>query len=406
MRVWHFSEQAYPQAWEADPVSLRVTLPNSHFDPKFGGKLLNRYLDDWAYCDEIGTGIMVNEHHSTATCLSSSCLLQMAILARETKKIPLLCLGVPLANRLDPVRVAEELSYIDCISDGRLEMGFVRGIQYENSAVNASPVNQAERLWEAHDLIVKAMSTHDGPFNWEGEFFHQRQVNIWPRPIQAPHPPVWVTTGSVGSVDKIAEKNATIALVNSGLRAKRLFARYRERIAELGRPRPPLNKFAYMSLVAVADTQEKAFERLHAIRGYLRTTPIVNPGLANPPGYVSPEINAEVLADPFKGQIGIIDRDSKPIDSRTCSHEALIDAGAAFAGTPDQVFEQIKRFHNDVGGLGNFIMMGQGGFLNHEETKENLRMFAKEVTPRLQDLKEPQDAEFERLERRREAAAG
>ena len=47
-------------------------------------------------------------------------------------------------------------------------MGFVRGIQYEISAVNSKPVNMMDRLWEAHDLIIKAMTTHDGPFNWEG----------------------------------------------------------------------------------------------------------------------------------------------------------------------------------------------------------------------------------------------
>ena len=50
-----------------------------------------------------------------------------------------------------------------------------------------------ERFWEAHDLILKAMTTHDGPFNWEGEHFHYRQVNVWPRPYQQPHPPVWLT---------------------------------------------------------------------------------------------------------------------------------------------------------------------------------------------------------------------
>jgi hypothetical protein len=49
------------------------------------------------------------------------------------------------------------------------------------------------RYWEAHDLILKAMSTTDGPFSWEGEFFHYRNVNIWPRPYQQPTPPVWMT---------------------------------------------------------------------------------------------------------------------------------------------------------------------------------------------------------------------
>src|SRR5690606_11677029 len=125
---------------------------------------------------------------------------------------------------------------------------------------------------------------------------------IWPRPIQQPHPPVWSSTGSPSSVDKIAEKNATVAVMNSGLRAKALFARYREKFAELGRPRPGLEKFAYMSLVAVADTQAEAFRRLDKIRGYLRTTTIVGKGLSNPPGYVAAAMNADLLANPEKGE--------------------------------------------------------------------------------------------------------
>jgi hypothetical protein len=94
------------------------------------------------------------------------------------------------------------------------------------------------------------------------------------------------------------------------------------------------------------------------------------------------------------------------VNLRTAPHEALIDAGAAFAGTPDQVIKQMKRFHNDIGGIGNFIMMGQGGDLTHQETIDNLGMFAREVTPALQDLKEPEDAAFEAHERVRERAAG
>src|SRR5580704_7829705 len=50
----------------------------------------------------------------------------------------------------------------------------------------------AVSFWEAHDLILKAMTSHDGPFNWEGTHFHYRQVNVWPRPWQQPHPPVWM----------------------------------------------------------------------------------------------------------------------------------------------------------------------------------------------------------------------
>ena len=78
---------------------------------------------------------------------------------------------MPIGNRFDPVRVAEEYSMIDVISRGRVEMGFVKGVPFEMTPANTNPADLMERFWEAHDLILKAMTTHDGPFNWEGTLF-------------------------------------------------------------------------------------------------------------------------------------------------------------------------------------------------------------------------------------------
>src|SRR5918911_43357 len=188
MQVWHFSEMAYHPAWPQLGESYRVIIPSRLYDPKVGADLYHRYLDEWALCDELGINIMVNEHHATATCSDSVCTIPLAILARETKKVRLLALGMPIGNRNDPIRVAEEYSIIDVISRGRLDMGFVKGVPFEISPANTNPADLVERFWEAHDLILKAMTTHDGPFNWEGTHFHYRSVNVWPRPYQLPHP--------------------------------------------------------------------------------------------------------------------------------------------------------------------------------------------------------------------------
>ena len=187
MRVWYFSEMAYHPAWEQGTKqgSFRVNLPNSAFDPAEGHKLLNRYLDEFCLADEVGLDLMVNEHHATATCLTASAPLALAVLARQTKKARILALGNPIANRPDPVRVAEEMAWIDVLSGGRLEMGLVKGAPYEIAPANSNPARFMRRYLEAHDLIIKAMSTTDGPFNWEGEFYQYRQVNIWPRPLAA-----------------------------------------------------------------------------------------------------------------------------------------------------------------------------------------------------------------------------
>lgn len=76
--------------------------------------------------------------------------------------------------------------------------------------------------------------------------------------------------------------------------------------------------------------------------------------------------------------------------------EQYIDAGLMFVGTPDEVFQQLKTFHADVGGFGNLLMMGQAGTLDHQETVENLSIFSAEVMPRLGSLSvEPPDVRYE-----------
>ena len=68
------------------------------------------------------------------------------------------------------------------------------------------------------------------------------------------------------------------------------------------------------------------------------------------------------------------------------SVDEAIDAGLSFAGTPDDVFDQLRAFYDHVGGFGHLLMMAQGGLLNHEETVANLKLFSKEILPRVGEL--------------------
>ena len=76
----------------------------------------------------------------------------------------------------------------------------------------------------------------------------------------------------------------------------------------------------------------------------------------------------------------------------SASAEDLIAAGILFCGTPDDVYEQIIDFCDYCGGMGNLLMMGHAGFMTHEQTADNLTLFAREVYPRLKAWKQP-DAE-------------
>jgi hypothetical protein len=85
-------------------------------------------------------------------------------------------------------------------------------------------------------------------------------------------------------------------------------------------------------------------------------------------------------------------KDGRVISMQFASVDELMDAGVLFCGTPDEVFEQIVDFCGHCGGMGNLLMMGQGGELTHAQTVDNLTLFAREVYPRLKAWQQP-DAE-------------
>jgi alkanesulfonate monooxygenase SsuD/methylene tetrahydromethanopterin reductase-like flavin-dependent oxidoreductase (luciferase family) len=390
MRVYHFTEEPYPDAWSKDSNSIRVTLPNRYLDPKRAADLYHEYLDGWQLADELGLDIFVNEHHSTATCLSASANLILGILARTTKKARLLGLGFPIANNPHPLRIAEELAMIDVISRGRLEMGFVRGVPYEIHPANSLPVRHADRFWEAHDLILKAMTSHDGPFSWEGEFFQYRNINIWPRPYQQPHPPVWISTTSVPSVKAIAERGHVIGTVMTGYKAKDLFEEYRRVWRATGRPEPmPLDRLCYASFVGVGNTREEGRRRGEMVMAYLRTNAIVGEAFRNPAGYIPAFAAAKMVKATgtmtFQSH-DLFDKHGRNLGSFSgASLQDTIDGGLMFTGTPDDVYEQIVDFYETIGGFGHMLIMAQAGDMSYKETAANLTLFAREVMPRLRD---------------------
>jgi alkanesulfonate monooxygenase SsuD/methylene tetrahydromethanopterin reductase-like flavin-dependent oxidoreductase (luciferase family) len=251
MHTWFFTEDAYPYLPAADTYeSIRVNLPNRYYDPVKGADLYQMYLDLWCAADELGLEVMVNEHHQTATCVVPAAPIMLGILARQTARARLLILGNPIANRRQPIRVAEEMAMIDVISRGRLECGFVRAVPYEAAPANMLPFRGGERLWEAHDLIVKAWTTHDGPFNFEGRWFQGRQVNIWPRPYQQPHPPVWITIGSGRSAIRVAQHQYTGAVFLAGYpRIREIYDGYRTAYRTAHAQEAPLDRLALPPLL-------------------------------------------------------------------------------------------------------------------------------------------------------------
>ena len=164
------------------------------------------------YCEELGfDGVVFNEHHYSAYGTMPSPNLIASALSQRTKKIKIGVLGNILPLRNHPVRVAEEYAMIDCLSNGRLIAGFVRGIPPEYIWYGVNPEESRGRFEEAYNLIMTAWT--EPVWSHEGKFFKLHDCAIWPRPVQQPHPPIWIAARSAESVEWCVKRHLPCAQV-------------------------------------------------------------------------------------------------------------------------------------------------------------------------------------------------
>lgn len=375
MDVYFFSEQSHHPAWGKFDGMLRGDIPNKHGDPQVSSRLLNEYLDMYQLADQCGMNVMVNEHHIASTCMNNSITLTLAVLARITKNARLLGLGSIITNRPDPIRVAEEYSIVDSISGGRLDMGLVKGAGWELYASNANPVGGMDRFWEAHDLILAAM-TRTEPFSWEGEHFDYRCVNLWPRPVQQ-HPPVWFTGNSPGSAKLTAEKGYVNAAFLTGPGAKATFDSYREVYEQTFGIKPQPDRMAYLGMVACSRDKAQTERNVQACMAYLASVARMRPAHVTPPGYAHYQAITQMMQTPPSPGGG------GPAGFGSASPDDLAKAGIMFWGEPERVVDQIAAFMELVGDFGHFLCMGQNAHQPYEDVRDSMELFGEFCLPEL-----------------------
>ncbi len=354
-----------------------LTLPNSNYDPKTGCETYARYIRELELADELGfDGICVNEHHQTAYGLMPAPNLIAASLARTTKQAKIAVLGraLPLVNY--PVAIAEEFAMIDNLSGGRLVAGFVRGIGTEYFASAANPSLSHARFYEAHDLILRAW-TETGPFRFAGRHYEFDYVNCWPRPVQQPHPPVWIPSqGSKETVDWCADparKYTYLQTFSPIATAQKVFDMYRDVAKGHGYTAAASQMgWALPIYVAETDAQARAEVAPHIENFFNRF--LHYPLTARlPPGYTSVASTKALIEQKFK------------LRTSFQSAETLLDLGMVIAGSPSTVAETIIKRQREMG-FGHLIAMLQIATQPAEQTESSLRLFATEVAPKLRDL--------------------
>ena len=184
-------------------VGIGVKFKNAPAQPLEWRRL---YEDCIAYAreaDRLGFDyVVVPEHHSVQLGYDPTPFLTLTAIARETKNIGLATqpLLLPLYH---PVHVAEQLAAVDVLSGGRALLGV--GVGWREGDFDAFGVPHRERgarLEEALTILLGALRERD--FGFEGRFHQVRGVDVTPRPIQQPHPPVFLAVRSRAGVRRAA----------------------------------------------------------------------------------------------------------------------------------------------------------------------------------------------------------
>jgi alkanesulfonate monooxygenase SsuD/methylene tetrahydromethanopterin reductase-like flavin-dependent oxidoreductase (luciferase family) len=396
MHIMSFSERAYidvPEDLIIENGSSYFGIPNKHFDAQIGSRLMNEYLDERVYAEELGfDGVMLNEHHQTPFCGGSVMDVEAAILARITKRVKIILLGNPLPVA-DPLRLAEELATIDMISGGRLVPGWVRGAGSESIANNTNPAFNRERFNEAHDFIIDAW-TKPGPWRHEGKHYHYRHVNPWALPVQKPVPQMWIP-GIISPETVIWSAKHRYPYVALGTNLEptvEMVNLYADVAEQTGYQAGPEN-FGYLQNVCVAETEEKAQE---LAKGFVYGGGFGSFARAEwmfPPGYNSKEATkrlAKAMTDPRTGTEIIrfsqgkvdVEEIKRSIDK---NFQDALTSGLVIAGTPDTVIKRIRVMLETLR-PGIFGIWYHHGPMSFDDRKTCLRLLGTEVLPAMREI--------------------
>ena len=377
-----------PEDFRDKNPSVWVDIHSSLFDPRRAHLMYNDFMDELEFAAECGfDAVCVNEHHSNGYGLMPSPNLVASSLARRTSDSALCVLGNSLALYNPPTRVAEEFAMIDCISGGRLIAGFPVGSPMDTCyAYGQNPSLLRDRYHEAHDLILRAWTEPD-TFAFNGRFNQQRYVNIWPRPVQKPHPPIWIPGGgSVETWQWCAEMDYVYCYLSYyGYKAGQATMQgFWDEMDRLGKDRNPY-RAGFLQFVGVAETREEAYRLYREPAEYFYGRCLhIDPRFAGPPGYTT-EATQRRGAQSQVAQAAQLSRYESKFQMLAREMDAIVDKGYVIIGSPDEVAAQLKEVASNLN-VGHLMLLLQFGNMKKDLAKYNTQLFAERVMPQLSDV--------------------
>jgi alkanesulfonate monooxygenase SsuD/methylene tetrahydromethanopterin reductase-like flavin-dependent oxidoreductase (luciferase family) len=289
-----------------------------------------------------------------------------------------------------PARIAERIATLDLVSNGRVEFG--TGESASRAELEGYGVNPAERraMWRETVEQVANMLAMDPYPGFQGQYFSMPARNVVPKPVQKPHPPLWVACSRRDTILLAAEKGIgalTFAFIDPE-DARHWVSDYERTLADKCVPvgQSVNTNIACVTQMMCADTEEEALQRgleggnfFGYSLGHYYIFGEHEPGKTDvwaefverrgERGY-SPEIDAALESERLGAKIAAGDRTGL--------------RGAT--GTPDQIRDYLRRF--EEAGVDQLIFIMQAGKNRHEHICESLEMFGTQVLPEFKERDE------------------
>ena len=334
------------------------------------GERLQEFVAEAKMADDLGLDYMfTTEHHFTGRfSLSPSQAVSLTVIAQATRRIrfgPMVII-LPIVQ---PLRVLEELTILDHMSGGRLELGFGRGITpHEHMTYGVEPHQDRDRFQEGLDFLLKAMN-RSGRFSWLGKHFTYIDVDMPWRFLQKPHPPIWCPTNTAETAyeyGKLGWGSGGFGVLGAGL-YDRVFAEYRRGWEEAGHP-PERQRLAYLASTVIADTDDAARELMY--ENFDRQMDLF-------------KLERELSRDAVGGSLAQMAESSlQRLESITSDLERSEQEMRFMCGSPETVTAKIKALQER---LGFNVYMGEFAFgeLPFDVVKRSYELLATKVIPAL-----------------------
>jgi alkanesulfonate monooxygenase SsuD/methylene tetrahydromethanopterin reductase-like flavin-dependent oxidoreductase (luciferase family) len=339
-------------------------LPNPHTGERLSQAERHRQIVELAVRgEEIGLGsVWLGEHHGCDYILSSPPVV-LAAIAERTRRMRL-GTGVTLLGTLDPLRAAEDYATVDVLSGGRVEVVAGRGVlrrTYADFGLDPDRSREAFeekvelllRLWREED--VRSDGRHRAPL---------AGVTAQPRPLQRPHPPVWIGGGSSFDSIDLAARLGLALMLPSVLGPPEAFVLHVERYRERFVPGPAggAPRVGACSHVHVARDGRAARARWEPYHmGYIRW------------------VLLELM--PWGG-LNIGPSGLRPPPPTAAPDFETLCRGPSICGSPAEVADRIGAIRERLGVDLHIAMFDHGG-IPEPELQDALELYGKEVLPQL-----------------------